>query len=539
MKNKIKIIGSIFVIFLVFFLFSAQLAFSSDLTIPQVKIYNFEATEIKAEFLAYQESFRGGVYVAAGDIDGDGEKEIITGTGKDGGPQIRIFNSQGNWTGNSFFAYSENFRGGVSVAAGDINGDEKDEIITGTGMNGGPQVKVFNQRNEVISQFFAYNENFRGGVNVASGDINGDGIDEIITGAGPTGGPHVRVFSGSGEDLEINFFPYPEDFRGGVNVASGDVDEDGVDEIIVGPASEATARIKIYKVNEDRTILGEYIMYTESFQGGVNVATGNLDDDEEEEIITAPALGGGPHVRAINYDGQPLDIDFLAYPSDFRGGVKVAAYDLNNNEKAEIITAPAPSNKKVTKCKSRCVALTFDDGYSKGGSFESILNTLKKHDIKATFFILGVVMQSNPELMQRVIREGHQLANHSYSHGWFTRMSSGQVRQEIIYTDDIAKSITGKSTKPYFRYPYGAHNTWTDLVVASLGYKYYMWTATTGDTSSNPSTTNALHGALAGLHDGSIILGHTQSSYTAGALDQIITTIEGAGYNLVKMDEMP
>ncbi|MFH2105056.1 MAG: polysaccharide deacetylase family protein [Parcubacteria group bacterium] len=523
----------------IFSLFLTLPAYSSDSTIPQVKIYNSTATALTANFLAYQESFTGGVYPAAGDLDGDGQGEIITGTGYGGGPQVRIFNSQGKWLGQDFFSYGEKFRGGTSVTTGDLDGDGQAEIITGSGPDGGPQVRVFNQAGQVLLQFFAYAADFRGGVNVAAGDIDGDGQDEIITGAGVGGGPHVRVFSGTGRDLGLNIFPYPTDFRGGVNVAAGDVDGDGSDEIVTGPASEAAARVKIYKTDIARTVLGEYVMYTESFQGGVNVATGDLDGDGQAEIITAPAFGGGPHVRAIRYTGQPVAVDFLAYAADFRGGVKVAAEDLDGDDRAEIITAPAPNTQRDQKCAKNCVALTFDDGYSSGGSFEQILEVLKKHDVKATFFLLGVVMQNNPAIVQRLVDEGHQLANHSYSHGAFTRMSAAQIRQEIIYTDDIAKSVIGETTKPYFRYPGGSHNTGTDAVVHSLGYRYYMWTASTGDTSPNRSATHSLWGALAGLHDGSIILAHTQSPYTAQALDQIITAIEKGGYNLVTIAQMP
>ena len=533
--NKFLITSLIF-IFSLLFTFPAH---SSDSTVPQVKIYNSTATAIEADFLAYQESFTGGVYITAGDIDGNGQGEVVTGAGLGGGPQVRMFNNRGQGLGQDFFSYSKNFKGGTSVALGDLDGDGQAEIITGTGSDGGPQVRVFKQTGQVLTQFFAYAEHFRGGVNVATGDVNGDGQDEIITGAGVGGGPHVRVFSGTGKDLGINIFPYPTDFRGGVNVAAGDVDGDGSDEIVTGPASDATSRVKIYKTDQEKTVLGEYVMYTESFTGGVNVAAGDLDGDNQAEIITAPAFGGGPHVRAIRHTGQPLEINFQAYSSDYRGGVKVAVADLNNDGQAEIITAPAPSTERLEKCEKNCVALTFDDGYSSGGSFEQILDVLKKHNIKATFFLLGVVMQNNPAIVQRLVAEGHQLANHSYSHGAFTRMSAAQMRQEIIYTDDIAKSIIGKSTKPYFRYPGGSHNAHTDAVVHSLGYKYYMWTASTGDSSPNRSTTHSLHGALAGLHDGSIILAHTQSPYTAQALDQIITAIKSGGYNLTTIAGMP
>jgi len=183
---------------------------------PHVRIFDQDG-KVKGQFFAYDKNFRGGVNVAVGDLDGDGIDEIITGAGVGGDPQVNIFNSQGKKQGQ-FFAYGKNFYGGVKVSAGDIDGNGKEEIITGTGKTGGPQIRIFDQDGKVKGQFFAYDKNFRGGVNVGIGDINQDGIDEIITGAGPSGGPHLRVFNATGV-LQKGFYTYNLDMNGGVNVA--------------------------------------------------------------------------------------------------------------------------------------------------------------------------------------------------------------------------------------------------------------------------------------------------------------------------------
>src|SRR5439155_25556678 len=108
----------------------------------------------------------------------------------------------------SFFAYSPAFGGGVKVSGGDINGDGVDEIITGAGPGGGPNVEVFGSDGSLKASFFAYDPNFRGGVNVAGADVEGDGFSEIVTGAGPGGGPHVRLFSGGGTPRGGGSFAY-------------------------------------------------------------------------------------------------------------------------------------------------------------------------------------------------------------------------------------------------------------------------------------------------------------------------------------------
>ena len=128
--------------------------------------------------------------------------------------------------GHGFFAYDPAFPGGVFVAAGDLTGDGVAEIVTGAGPGGGPHVRVWSTTGGTITElldhgFFAYDPAFPGGVFVAVGDLTGDGIAEIITGAGPGGGPHVRVWSVLGGTLTelTGFFAYDPAFPGGVRVA--------------------------------------------------------------------------------------------------------------------------------------------------------------------------------------------------------------------------------------------------------------------------------------------------------------------------------
>lgn len=519
--------------------FCVTFTFASDYTIPQVKIYNPDATAIESEFLAYDKGFKGGVYIAAGDIDGDQKGEIITGAGQGGGPHVRFFNKDGSAINSGFMPFHPDFRGGVTVAAGDIDGDGTDEIICGQASAGQAWVKVYDSNLDIISTFLAYPESFEGGVFVAAGDLDGDGKDEILTGANAGGGPHVRAFTGDGSDTGLNFFPFPSDFQGGVTVAAGDVDKDGKDEVIVGAASDASARVKVYEADASRTILGEYVMYPESFQGGVFVGTGDVDGDGADEIITGAAAGGGSHVRVIEYTGVPRQINFVSFHPDFKGGVKVAGFDFAGDGSAEILSSVG-RKKIISSCKKgdRCVAVTLDDGYSNNNSFGLMLDILRNRGAKATFFLLGDAMQRNVTETRRVVSEGHQLVNHSFFHPAFTRITEAQIKNEIEITDRIARSITGKSTKPYFRYPYGDHNAWTDAVIAAIGYRFFHWTATTGDSGSGASPANALSGALANLHDGSIILAHTQSPATASALDSIITEIQNRGYKLVTIEEL-
>ena len=197
----------------------------------KIEIYK-ENGELINQFYPYTQAYHGGINFALADLDQDGTIEIITGTNKGGGPQVRIFNKDGVLIHPGFFAYDPQFRGGISLAIGDLNGDNINEIIVGAGEGGGPHVRVFNKDGKLLNPgFFAYDPQFRGGVHVAAGDINGDGKDEIITGPGIGGGPHVRVFNKDSELLQ-QFFAFESSQTSGVDVTVTDLDTDGIDEII-------------------------------------------------------------------------------------------------------------------------------------------------------------------------------------------------------------------------------------------------------------------------------------------------------------------
>jgi hypothetical protein len=196
-----------------------------------VTIYDDDGS-MHARFAPYTENYKLGINLALGDIESDGSVELVTGTENGGGPQIRIFNKDGNLIHPGFFAYDTAFRGGVNVAIGDLNGDGIKEIIAGAGVGGGPHVRVFNKDGNVINPgFFAYDPLFRGGVNVAVGDVDGDGIDDIVTGPGKGGGAHVRVYDRDGH-MKSQFFAFDSTETGGVEVTAADLDGDGLAEVI-------------------------------------------------------------------------------------------------------------------------------------------------------------------------------------------------------------------------------------------------------------------------------------------------------------------
>lgn len=201
-------------------------------TDSKVRIHD-DRGNVRYEFFPYGEHYASGINLAVGDFENDGRIEIVTGTKNGGGPHIRVFNHEGVLINPGFFAFHPLFRGGVNLTLGDLNGDGLDEIIAGAGVGGGPQVQIFNKDGRLLTPgFFAYNENIRTGVNVAAGDVTGDGIVDIVTGTGYGGPPMIRVFSKEGEQLVPEFPAFDIRQRTGVPVAAEDLDGDGIAEII-------------------------------------------------------------------------------------------------------------------------------------------------------------------------------------------------------------------------------------------------------------------------------------------------------------------
>jgi subtilisin family serine protease len=269
-----------------------------------------------------------GAHITSADLFGDDQAEIIAGAGKGDEPYVSIYDQSGKLL-KKFLAYNKDFRGGVEVATGNLRGDGQIEIITAPSGGGGPQIRIFNQDGRVLNQFFAGDKKSRGGLSIATGDINNDGQDELIVGAGIGQKPTVSLYNA---DLKLNgiFFAYPQNFRGGVNVAATNLygrAHHQKQEIITAPRSNYDSLIKVYN-NRGQSLLS-FDAYNSNWQNGVTVTAGDIDNDGYGEIITGANGGATPHVRVFNNQGT-LEESFYAYNDDFSGGVNVSLINLEN-----------------------------------------------------------------------------------------------------------------------------------------------------------------------------------------------------------------
>jgi len=248
---------------------------------------------------------------------------LVTGPGPgyDNAPLVGVYDLNDITTPEYEFSAYGPHHYGTNVACGDVDGDTIDEILTGAGPGDiyGPHVRGFTRDGGTVHllNFIAYGTN-KYGVNVAAGDLDGDGTDEIITGAGPGAvfGPHVRgwmydVYAGVTPFPGVSYFAYGTP-KWGVNVAAGDIDGDGYDEIITGAGPGAVYGPHVRGWNVDGGAVAaiptlSFLAYgTNKF--GVNVSCGDVDGDGIDEIVTGAGPGAffGPHVRGWDYDGSAV-----------------------------------------------------------------------------------------------------------------------------------------------------------------------------------------------------------------------------------------
>ncbi len=273
-------------------------------------------------------SLSAGASLATGDVNGDGQEEIILAAGAGVAPQIQIYNSAGKLL-KQFLAEAQSFRGGLNVAVGDLDNDNQAEIIIAPAASARGQIKIFDFNGHLKSQFMATDKRYWGGLNLAAGDLDADGQTEIVAAYAKGNEPRVKIFSPAGALIK-SFLVYETRFRGGVQVAVANLDgRQGHNrlEIIVAPGPGRDPLVKVY--NDQGQEENEFLAYKRNWHGGVNVAAGDLNNDGISEIATGAKAGASPHVRAFSAQGALME-SFYAYKENFNGGVKLAIIKMNH-----------------------------------------------------------------------------------------------------------------------------------------------------------------------------------------------------------------
>ena len=227
----------------------------------RVIVYDGVTQAVLFDVAPFESGFTGGVYVAAGDLDGDGKADLAVSPDEGGGPRVRVFGGGSKFAQIAdFFGIDDtNFRGGARVAIADISGDGRADLVVAAGFGGGPRVAAFSGTSlsggvftsKPFPDFFAFENSLRNGAFVTAGDLDGDGFAELIAGGGPGGGPRVTAFSGKGllanqQNPVANFFAGDVNSRGGVRLAVKNLDGDNRADLVVGAGSGAGSRVTAY-----------------------------------------------------------------------------------------------------------------------------------------------------------------------------------------------------------------------------------------------------------------------------------------------------
>ena len=194
----------------------------------------------------------------------------------------------------------------------------------------------------------------------------------------------------------------------------------------------------------------------------------------------------------------------------------------------------------VGDTKEKKIYLTFDCGYENGNT-EAILEALKKHNVQATFFVVGHYLESAPELVQRMTQEGHTVGNHTYHHPDMSKISEQSAFQKEM--DDVRKlyqKVTGEEMSMYYRPPQGKYSIDNLQMAKDLGYATFFWSLAYVDwkTDAQPTHEEALQKLTSRVHPGAIVLLHNTSQTNGEILDELLTKWEEMGYSFGTLDEL-
>lgn len=242
----------------------------------------------------------------------------------------------------------------LRVAFGDFTGDGVPEIVAGTGPGTSNLMRVLDGvTGAIVFETSPFEASFRGGVHVAAGDVTGDGRADLVVTPGEGGGPRVVVYDGNGFAQRANFFWLAEEFRGGATAAVADLTGDGIGELIVGAGFGGGPRVAMFSLSTNATpsrVAPDFFAFESTTRTGVYLAAGDVDGDGRADVAVTAGFGGGPRVSVFH--GPDLVAgtvrrvaDFFAGPESDRRGARVAVRDILGTTAAELIVLPGQGGR--------------------------------------------------------------------------------------------------------------------------------------------------------------------------------------------------
>ena len=188
----------------------------------------------------------------------------------------------------------------------------------------------------------------------------------------------------------------------------------------------------------------------------------------------------------------------------------------------------------------KVIYLTFDAGYENGCT-APILDALAKHNVRAAFFVVGNYLEQNPELVRRMVREGHIVGNHTYHHYDMSKLSDeASFNEELTSLEALYREVTGLDMEKYYRPPQGIYSEKNLEMAQKLGYRTVFWSLAYVDWYQNdqPTDEQAYDKLLPRIHPGAVVLLHSTSQTNARILDDLLTKWEDMGYSFGTLDEL-
>lgn len=193
----------------------------------------------------------------------------------------------------------------------------------------------------------------------------------------------------------------------------------------------------------------------------------------------------------------------------------------------------------MEETEEKVLYLTFDAGYE-NGYMPAILDALKKHNVQATFFVVGHYLESSPDLVKRMVEEGHIVGNHSYHHPDMSQMGKEEFQKELGELETLYKEICGEEMTKFYRPPQGKFSESNLQIAKELGYKTFFWSLAymDWDVNQQPSHEEAIDKLTKRIHPGAIVLLHSTSKTNAEILDELLTKWEEMGYVFKSLEQL-
>ena len=234
--------------------------------------------------------------------------------------------------------------------------------------------------------------------------------------------------------------------------------------------------------------------------------------------------------------------------SQFWGrSVPAGAWGLSFRQEGQPPAGPAESRELyhlnaayLGDTTQKVIYLTFDAGYENGCT-EKILDVLKAHNVPAAFFLVGNYIEKNPDLVRRMVAEGHIVGNHTMHHPDMSKLTDkAAFQKELTDLEELFRSVTGKEMPKYYRPPQGIYSQKNLEMAREMGYKTVFWSLAYADwnNDSQPTKEQAFSKLLPRIHNGAVVLLHSTSKTNAEILNELLTKWEDMGYRFASLDEL-